>query len=79
VNTACNSRSLPPFNGQTEEEQRQCSNNFIDTIEDLQLEIDGKSIHNLEQYRLAPPSGGFELEIVENNIRGDPAGNRRNL
>jgi hypothetical protein len=48
-------------------------------VEDLQLEIDGKSIHNLEQYRLAPPSGGFELEIVENNIRGDPAGNRRNL
>jgi hypothetical protein len=48
-------------------------------VEDLQLEIDGKSIHNLEQYRLAPPSGEFELEIVENNIRGDPAGNRRNL
>jgi hypothetical protein len=48
-------------------------------VEDLQLEIDGKSIHNLEQYRLAPPSGGFELEIVENNIREDPAGNRRNL
>jgi hypothetical protein len=43
VNTACNSRSLPSFNGQTEEEQRQCSNNFIDTVEDLQLEIDVKS------------------------------------
>jgi hypothetical protein len=75
VNTACNSLSLPPFNGQTEEEQRQCSNNFIDTVEDLQLKIDGKSIHNLEQYRLESPPGGFELEIVENNVLGDPAGN----
>ena len=73
MNTACNSRSLPPFNGQTEEEQRQCSNNFIDTVEDLQLELDGKSIHKLEQYRLESPPGG--LEIVENNILGDPAGN----
>ena len=75
VNTACNSLSLPPFNGTTEEEQRQCSNNFIDTVEDLQLKIDGKSIHNLEQYRLESPPGGFDLEIVENNILGDPAGN----
>jgi hypothetical protein len=79
VNTACNSRSLPPFNGQTEEEQRQCSNNFIDTGRGFTIRNRWKIIHNLEQYRLAPPSGGFELEIVENNIRGDPAGNRRNL
>ena len=75
VSTACNSLSLPPFNGTTEEEQRQCSNNFIDTVEDLQLKIDGKSIHNLEQYRLESPPGGFDLEIVENNVLGDPAGN----
>ena len=75
VSVACNSISLPPFNGQTEEEQRECSNNVIDTVQDLQLEIDGKSIHNLEQYRLESPPGGFELEIVENNVLGDPAGN----
>ena len=41
----------------------------------LQLKIDGKSIHNLEQYRLESPPGGFELEIVENNVLADPAGN----
>jgi hypothetical protein len=74
VNTACNSRSLPSFNGQTEEEQRQCSNNFIDTVRGFTIRNRCKIIHNLEQYWLESPPRGFELEIVENNILGDPAG-----
>jgi hypothetical protein len=74
INVACNSISNPPFNGQTEQEQRECSNNIIDAVIDLQLEIDGKSIDNLEQYRLESPPGGFELEIVPNNFLNDPSG-----
>ena len=74
VNVVCNSLEAPPFFGQTEQAQRECSNNFIDTAFNLTLKIGGKTISNLEQYRLDSPPGGFEFEAVQGNLFLTPPG-----
>ncbi len=76
LNVACNNLEPPPFFGANEQDQRICSNNIINAtiFESLQLEIDGKSIHNLEQYRVDSPAGGFEFTAVENNPFATPVG-----
>ncbi|MFB5600878.1 MAG: hypothetical protein ACE5SW_11710 [Nitrososphaeraceae archaeon] len=76
VNVACNDLDAPPFFGANEQEQRQCSNSFIDTalLEDFVVKIDGYSVKNLEQYRIDSPAGGFEFTAVENNPFATPVG-----
>jgi hypothetical protein len=77
INVACNNLEVgTPFFGANEQDQRICANNFINAtiLESLQLEIDGKSIHNLEQYRVDSPAGGFEFNAVENNPFATPVG-----
>ena len=77
INVACNDLEVgTPFFGANEQDQRICANNFINAtiLESLQLEIDGKSIHNLEQYRVDSPAGGFEFTAVENNPFATPVG-----
>src|SRR5687767_14764729 len=74
VNVACNNLEAPPFFGANEEEQRECANNFVDNAFDLQLEIDGVPINNLEQYRFESPPGGFEFEAVPGNFFNTPPG-----
>ena len=76
LNVACNNLEAPPFFGANEQDQRICANNFINAtiLESLQLEIDGKSIYNLEQYRVDSPAGGFEFTAVENNPFVTPEG-----
>ena len=61
---------IPPLN---ETEQRICANQAGDRAFDLQLEIDGKEIQNLErQYRVDSPPGGFEFNSVAGNPLGLP-------
>ena len=76
LNVACNNLEAPPFFGANEQDQRICANNFINAtiLESLQLEIDGISIDNLEQYRVDSPAGGFEFTAVENNPFVSPEG-----
>ncbi len=76
LNVACNNLEGPPFFGANEQDQRICANNFINAtiFESLQLEIDGKPINNLEQYRVDSPAGGFEFTAVENNPFATPVG-----
>ena len=76
LNVACNNLEAPPFFGANEQDQRICANNFINAtiLESLQLEIDGKSIDNIEQYRVDSPAGGFEFTAVENNPFVTPEG-----
>ena len=76
LNVACNNLEAPPFFGANETEQRICANNFINAtiLESLQLEIDGKVIDNLEQYRVDSPAGGFEFTAVEDNPFLTPVG-----
>ena len=77
LNVACNNLEIDtPFFGANEQDQRICANNFINAtiLESLQLEIDGKSIDNLEQYRVDSPAGGFEFTAVENNPFATPVG-----
>src|SRR5687768_16083166 len=53
---------------QNESQTRKCANEAQDTAFDLQLEIDGKEIQNLErQYRVDSPPGGFEFTAVPGN------------
>ena len=48
--------------------KRKCANDAQDTAFDLQLEIDGKEIQNLErQYRVDSPPGGFPFTAVPGN------------
>lgn len=55
----------PPL---TEAEQRICANEAMDFPLELQLEIDGNQIQNLErQHRVDSPPGGFEFNAVEGN------------
>ena len=66
VNVFCaNSETNPPRN---ESETRKCANEAQDRAFDLQLEIDGKEIQNLErQYRVDSPHGGFPFTSVPGN------------
>ena len=66
VNVFCaNSETNPPRN---ESQTRKCANEAQDRAFDLQLEIDGKEIQNLErQYRIDSPPGGFEFTAVPGN------------
>ncbi len=53
---------------QNESQTRKCANEAQDRSFDLQLEIDGKEIQNLErQYRVDSPPGGFEFTSVPGN------------
>ena len=60
VNVFCAAfETNPP---QNESQTRKCANDAQDTAFDLQLEIDGKEIQNLErQYRVDSPPGGFQF------------------
>ena len=66
VNVFCAAfETNPP---QNESQTRKCANEAQDTAFDLQLEIDGKEIQNLErQYRVDSPPGGFEFTAVPGN------------
>jgi len=66
VNVFCAAfETNPP---QNESQTRKCANEAQDTAFDLQLEIDGKEIQNLErQYRVDSPPGGFEFTAVLGN------------
>ena len=53
---------------QNESQTRKCANEAQDRAFDLQLEIDGKEIQDLErQYRVDSPPGGFEFTAVPGN------------
>jgi len=77
VNVVCDDLEPRPFFGQTEQEQRICANDLIDTANatDLHVEIDGYEVKNPEQYRIDSPAGGFEFTAVENNPLSIPPGN----
>jgi hypothetical protein len=66
VNVFCAAfETNPP---QNESQTRKCANEAQDRAFDLQLEIDGKEIQNLErQYRVDSPPGGFEFTAVPGN------------
>src|ERR687897_2014088 len=66
VNVFCAAfETNPP---QNESQTRKCANEAQDRAFDLQLEIDGKEIQNLErQYRVDSPPGGFEFTAVLGN------------
>ncbi|MDW3612593.1 MAG: hypothetical protein QOK90_10730 [Nitrososphaeraceae archaeon] len=66
VNVFCAAfETNPP---QNESQTRKCANEAQDTAFDLQLEIDGKEIQNLErQYRVDSPPGGFPFTSVPGN------------
>ena len=76
VNTVCDSLEVnTPFFGANETAQRICANNIANTAIELHANIDGFEVKNPEQYRVDSPAGGFNINAVENNPVGIPAGN----
>jgi len=74
VNAECSNVEDPPFFGATEDEQRECANDFIDEADDLKVNIDGIDVQHLEKYRIDSPAGGFVFNAVEPNPVAIPEG-----
>ncbi len=74
LNAECSNVEPEPFFGATEDDQRECANDFIDATDELFLKIDGHEVPNPEQYRIDSPAGGFDFNAVENNPFGIPVG-----
>ena len=53
-------------------EMRKCAQEFMDGATDLQAEIDGEPVQDLDSYRVLSPE--FKLELPDDNIFGVPAG-----
>ena len=67
MNAECSNVERESFFGATEDDQRECANDFIDETDKLFLKIDGHKVPNPEQYRIDSPAGGFDFNAVENN------------
>jgi hypothetical protein len=77
VNVVCDTLEInTPFFGAKEQDQRTCANDLLDKapIAELHVTIDGFEVKNPEQYRIDSPAGGFNINAVENNPVGIPAG-----
>ena len=77
VNVVCDTLEInTPFFGANEQDQRICANDLLDKapISELHVTIDGFEVKNPEQYRIDSPAGGFNINAVENNPVGIPAG-----
>lgn len=64
----------PPFYGKNDNDQRACSKSFADLAISLGVTIDGKTLKNLEKYRVASLNGGFEFKAAEKNPFETPEG-----
>lgn len=66
-----------PLFGANEQDQRICANNVITDatlFDNLEVNIDGIEIQNLEKFRIDSPAGGFEFTSVPNNVFNIPVG-----
>ncbi|MEP0844173.1 MAG: hypothetical protein HRF43_15850 [Phycisphaerae bacterium] len=63
INVEC---SVLEGNGQNVQELSECTAYYIDHVQNLSCELDGRSIQNLEAYRHVSP--GFTLVGIEDNL-----------
>jgi hypothetical protein len=79
-NNECSSVEPPPFGPFTERKDlAACNHQFLDTVRDLQAEIDGVPVENLESFRVCQTklcfnSPIFSVVLPPKNILGVPAG-----
>jgi hypothetical protein len=73
VNTECSQIEDPPFFGETEEELRQCANDFLNLTSNRFAEIDFEPVQNIEAQRSESPLFEFG-PLPENNVFGEPEG-----
>ncbi len=59
INVEASSLEEPPFYGATAAEQQAIATSFADAIVDVACEIDGKSVKNIDQYRVLSPQFTF--------------------
>lgn len=78
LNVICNDLVVgSPLFGANEQDQRICANNVITDatlFDNLEVNIDGIEIQNLEKFRIDSPAGGFEFTSVPNNVFNTPVG-----
>ena len=59
VSVDASSLEEPPFYGETEAEQLAIANEFASYMTDLSFSVDGKSVENIEDFRVTSPQFGF--------------------
>jgi hypothetical protein len=72
INAECSDTESPPFYGPTPEARRACAKAIVDGASDLNVTVDGVSLHNLQRYRVASPD--FAFGAAPGNSAGVPAG-----
>lgn len=68
VNADCSNLEGAPWHGDTAAELTTCVEGQIDLTSGIMLEVDGKPVTNLEQYRVTSPL--FEFTVPADNVLG---------
>ena len=69
----CSVFEPPPFHGDDEASLRTCANDLLDHVSDVYAEVDGRSVNNLNAYRVESPMLRWG-PLPAGNILGAPAG-----
>lgn len=72
INVDCSTLEPEPFHGDTEAELRECAAVLMDSTSGWFAEIDGKSVANLDAFRVQSPV--FPFNAPTENILGVPGG-----
>ena len=73
VAVECSMFEPPPFHGDDEASLRTCANDLLDLVSDVYAEVDGRSVNDLNAYRVESPLFRWG-PLPANNILGAPAG-----
>ncbi len=71
IGTECSTAEPPPFYGANEEELRACAQTMA-AFENIEADVDGVAIHNIEEYRAISPL--YQFTLPSDNFLGALAG-----
>jgi hypothetical protein len=73
VAVECSVFEPPPFHGDDEASLRTCANDLLDLVSDVYAEVDGRSVNDLDAYRVESPLFRWG-PLPANNVLGAPTG-----
>ncbi len=71
IGTECSTAEPPPFYGANEEELRACAQTMA-AFTNMEADVDGVAIQNIENYRAISPL--YQFDVPDGNLLGAPAG-----